>query len=327
MAYPTITERPGSLSATGLAVESAFGSPISATTFLPMMTNGMAYDSGWFSPTLMMGDRDKQIYNLQGEAKNVGTIEGPLFPSNAIPLLVAAIGTDAVTGTAAPYSHVISQANTLASLTVEKNLGGYQSLQFAGCRVGKFSVKAPVGNEPVMISADMSGQSVAILTSPTAISVTNELPWVFSEASLTLGGNLRADVSNVQIDIDNGLKETWTYSSNHGPSFITPVSIHVSGTIDVVWSSLNSATYGDFTTMENLTLGALSVSFAHPGGGGYSVTFNMPQVVLSKYGNDEKFDDIILSSMTFEASRPLTGGSQYSIQATVLNGVSAQYTG
>jgi hypothetical protein len=224
-------------------------------------------------------------------------------------------------------THTISQANTLASLTVEKNLGGYQSLQFAGCRVGKFSVKAPVGNEPVMITADMSGQSVAILTSPTAISVTNELPWVFSEASLTLATNARADVTNVQIDIDNGLKETWTYSSNHGPSFITPVSLHVSGTIDVVWSSLNSATYGDFTTMENLTLGALSVSFTHPGGGGYSVTFNMPQVVLSKYGNDVKFDDVIMSSMTFEASRPLTGGSQYSIQAVVLNQVSTQYTG
>jgi hypothetical protein len=327
VAYPAITERPGSESATGFAVESAFGTPASATTFLPMTSNGMEYDSGWFSPTLMMGDRDKQVFNLQGEAKNVGTIEGPLFPSNAIPLLVAAIGTDAVTGSGIPYTHTISQANTLASLTVEKNLGNYQSLQFAGCRVGKFTVKAPVGNEPVMISADMSGQSVAILTSPTAITVTNELPWVFSEASLTLDTHARADVTNVELTIDNGLKETWTYSSNHGPSFITPVSLHVSGTIDVVWSSLNDSTYGDFTTMENLTLGALSVSFTHPGMNGYSVTFNCPQVVLSKYANDVKFDDVIMSSMTFESSRPLTGGSQYTIQAVVVNGVSTQYTG
>jgi len=290
VAYPTITERPGSESATGLAVESAFGTPVAATTFLPMTTNGMEYDSGWFSPTLMMGDRDKQVFNLQG-------------------------------------THTISQANTLASLTVEKNLGNYQSLQFAGCRVGKFSVKAPVGNEPVMISADMSGQSVAILTSPTAITVTNELPWVFSEASLTLDTHARADVTNVTLDIDNGLKETWTYSSNHGPSFITPVSLHVSGTIDVVWSSLNDSTYGDFTTYENLTLGALSVAFTHPGGSGYSVTFTCPQVVLTKYANDVKFDDIIMSSFSFEASRPLTGGSQYTIQAVVVNGVSTAYTG
>jgi hypothetical protein len=326
MPFPAITERPGSESATGLAVESSFGVPISATTFLPMTSNGMEYDSGWFSPTLMMGDRDKQVFNLQGEAKNIGAIEGPLFPSNAIPLLVAAIGTDVVSG-AGPYTHTISQANTLASLTVEKNLGNYQSLQFAGCRVGKFSVKAPVGDEPVMLSADMSGQSVAILTSPTAISVTNELPWVFSEASLTLDTHARADVTNVELEIDNGLKETWTYSGNHGPSFITPVSLHVSGKIDVVWSSLNDSTYGDFTTYENLTAGALALAFTHPGGSGYSAAFSCPQVVLSKYGNDVKFEDVIMSSYTFEASRPLTGGSQYTIQAVVTNGVSTAYTG
>jgi hypothetical protein len=292
-----------------------------------MVSNGMEYDPGWFSPTLMHGLRDKQVFNLQGEAKNIGSIDGPLFPSNAIPLLVAAIGTDAVTGTVAPYTHTLSQANTLASLTVEKNLGGFQSLQFSGCRVGKLKVKAPVGNEPVTISADMSGQSVAILTSPTAISVTNELPWVFSEASLTLATHARADVTSVELEIDNGLKETWTYSAHTGPSFITPVSLHVSGTITVVWSSLNDSTYGDFATLVAQSLGALSLSFTHPGMGGYSITFTCPQVALAKYGNDQKFEDVIMSTLTFEASRPLTGGSQYSIQAVVLNGVASAYTG
>lgn len=326
MAYPALTEQPGSRSGTGFAVESSFGSPIAATTFLPMMSNGMEYDPGWFSPTLMMGDRDKQVFNLEGEAKNIGSVEGPLFPSNAVPLLVAAIGTDAVTGSG-PYSHTLSQANTLASLTVEKNIASFQSLQFAGCRVGKLSVKAPTGNEPVTVTADLSGQSVAVLNSPTAISITNEIPWVFSEASLTLASNLRADVTNVTLDIDNGLKETWTYSGLHGPSFITPVSLHVSGTVDVVWTSLNNGTYGDFTTMLNQTAAALSLAFTHPGMNGYSITFNCPQVVLSKYANDLKFEDVVMSSFTFEASRPLTGGSQYTIQAVVVNGVASAYTG
>jgi hypothetical protein len=266
------------------------------------------------------------VFNLQGEAKNIGSVEGPLFPSNAIPLLVAAIGTDAVTGSG-PYVHTLSQANALASLTVEKNIGGYQSLQFAGCRVGKLSVKAPTGNEPVTITADLSGQSVAILASPTSVSITNELPWVFSEAAFTLGGGARADVTNVTLDIDNELKETYSYSGNHGPSFITPVTLHVSGTVDVVWSSLNASTYGDFSTMLNQAEGALSLSFTHPGGSGYSAAFSLPQVVLSKYGNDLKQADVVMSSFTFEASRPLTGGSQYTIQAVVTNGVASAYTG
>jgi hypothetical protein len=325
LSFPTITERFGSLSATGLAKESVFGAPITATTFLPMTGNGMQSDPGWFSPQLMMATRDRQVFNLYGEQTNVGAIEGPLFPSNAVQLLVASIGTDAVAGTVSPYTHTLSQANTLQSLTVEKNIGGFQSLQFAGTRVGKLTVKAPVGNEPVSISADMVAQSVAILSSPTAVSITNELPFVFAEASLTLLTHARADVTNVQLEIDNGLKSTWTYSANHGPSFISPISLKVSGTIDVVWSSLNDSTYGDFTTMQNGTLGALSLAFAHPGGGGFSVTFNCPQVALAKVAPDVKYEDVVMSTLSFEASKPLTGGSQYSIQAVVVNGVSSQY--
>lgn len=325
MPYPTVVERPGSLSATGLAKEVSFGVPVAATQFLPMTDNTMEVDPGWFSPPVMQGVRDKQIYNMYGEAKFSGSVTGPLFPSNAIELLVASIGTDAVTGTVSPYTHTISQSNTLPSLTVEKNLGGYQSLQFAGCRVNKTSIKCATGNQPVEISTDLMGQSVAILSSPTAVTVINEIPFVFAEASVTLGGNARADVTSVHLDIENGVKDTWTFSGNHGPSFLTPVTVHVTGTIDVVWSSLNAATYGDFNTMQNGTLGTLSVAFTHPGASGFSVTLSCPQVALSKFGSTVKLEDVVMSSFTFEASRPLTGGSQYTIQAVVLNGQSTGY--
>lgn len=324
MAFPSITEAYGSLSATGLAEEVTFGTAVAATSWQPMTGNSMNSDPGWFSPALMMAIRDAQVFNLYGEQKNVGSLEGPLFPSNAIQLLVAAIGTDAVTGSG-PYSHALSQANTLKSLTVEKNIGGRQSLQFAGSKVNKLSIKAPAGNEPVQVSADMIAQSVAILTSPTAVSITNELPFVFAEATLTLFSHARAEVTNSDINIENGIKETYTYSGNHGPSFLTPVSLKVNGTVDVVWSSLNDSTYGDFANMQSGTLGALSIAFAHPGGSGYSVTVNMPQVTLSKVAPDIKFEDVVMSTLSYEASRPLTGGSLYTIGATVVNGVSTAY--
>ena len=324
MPYPAVIERYGSLSATGLAVETTFGEPVAATSFLPMSGNTMESDPGWFSPALMMGTRDKQVFNLYGEQKNIGALDGALFPSNAMELLVAAIGTDAVTGSSPLYTHTISQANTLKSLTIEKNIGGYQSLQFAGARVSKFTLKAPAGNEPVSVSADMIAQSVAVLATPTAVSITSELPFVFAEASLTLNTHARAEVTNCQIDIENGIKETYTYSGSHGPSFLTPVTLHVTGTIDVVWSSLNDPVYGDFTTMQDGTLGALSLAFTHPSDGG-SVTLNCPQVALSKYANDIKMEDTVMSSLTFEASKPLSGASQWTIQAVVENSVATAY--
>lgn len=321
MSYPGVIERYGSLSATGLGKETSFGQTAAISTFLPMTGNTMETDPGWFSPELMMAVRDAHVFNLQGEVKNAGSIEGPLFPSNAMELICAAIGTDTVTGSSAPYTHTIATGNGLPSLTVEKNLGSYQSIQFSGTRVGKLSIKAPSGNEPVSISADMMAQSAAVLTTPTPVSVTNELPFTFAEASCTFAGHARAEVTNTTLDIDNGIKEIYTYSGNHGPSYLTPASLKVSGQVDVVFSSLNDSTYGDYTTMANQTLGSLVIGFAHPSG--YGITFSMPQVAMSKYTDDVKHGDVIMGSWTYEASYSLTSGK--TISAVITNGISSAY--
>lgn len=324
MPYPTITERYGSLSASGIAKEVTFGTPVAAVSFLPMTANTLEFDPGWFSPQVMQATRDLQVYNLYGQAHNTGSLSGPIFPSNAAELFVSSIGTDVVTGTVNPYTHTISQANTLASLTIEKNMGGYQSQQYAGCRVNKMSIKAPATNEPFSADYDVMAQSVAILTTPTAVSVSNESPFVFAEGTLTLFSNARADVSSVQVNIENGLKETYTFSGNHGPSFITPVTLHVSGQITLVWSSLNDATYGDFSSLINGTLGSLVLNAQHPGGGtaaGFTIT--MPQVVLSKLGPDIRMTDVIMSNLTFEATKSFSLG--YTIQAQLKNNVSTTY--
>lgn len=372
-----------------------------------MTGNTMELDPGWFSPELMMDARDLHVFNLYGQAKLQGALDGPIFPSNAMQLIAASIGQDGqpafgvvgsagsgsstlsalvnagatsvtvvsgagfsanqyiqidvnntvgpttsevrqittvvtntlnfttplvyghasgatVAGVVAPFTHTFLQTNTLPSLTVEKNIGNFQSLQFAGCRVGKLSVKAPTSNEPVTMTADLSGRSVAVLNTPTGVNVTNENPFVFAECTLTLFGNVRAEVSNFEIDIDNGLKETWTYSGQHGPSFITPVTVHVSGKIDLVFDSLNDATYGDFSSMSNGTLGTLVFTMIHPSSGG-TVTFTLPQVVLSKFANDLKMTDVVMSSLTFEATRPLTGTSQWTVGATVANSAYLAY--
>lgn len=479
MTYPTITEKYGSLSATGFAKESVFGTPVAANTFLPMMSNTMEENPGWFSPHLMQNLRDLQVYNLYGEAKFQGTINGPIFPSNAIEVMSAAIGADsiagwgvygtiatptsttlsissaagatsftvtsptgfaigqevivgtggtqearlisnvagsvitvadalfyphssgdsAITGTTTtlaalvtaptstitvtsatgivanttfiqvdvnsvsgtktsevrkvtnvvgttitldsnltfnhanaaqviivttPYTHTLNEQNTLPSLTVEKNIGGFQSLQFAGCRVGKFDLKAPTGNTPVDVSIEATGRSVTPLNNPTPVSVSDEMPFVFAEANLNIFGTLRTEVSNTTVSINNGLKETYTYSNFHGPSFITPVTLHTNGAIDLVFDSLNDATYGDFNRMANGTLGSLNFSLVHPASGG-TITVFLPQIVLDKYANDIKMEDVVMSNLTYEATRPLSGSTQFTIQATVSNSVYLPY--
>jgi len=87
---------------------------------------------------------------------------------------------------------------------------------------------------------------------------------------------------------------------------------------------LDSSTYGDFNRMYNQTLGVLNVTLAHPASGG-SIALQIPQIALSKYANDLKAEDLIMSSLTWEASRPQTGSSLYTIAATVINSVWTAY--
>jgi len=310
---------------TGVAVTTyvattTLSSPSIATATTVVVTSAAGLAVGNFIQidiNSVSGTTTAEVRKITNIATNTLTLDTALTYAHASAAAVALVTT--------PFTHTFVQgASTIPSLTVEKNLGNYQSLQFAGCRVNKFDLKMPVGNAAAEITADLMGRSVAVLTSPSAISVTNELPFVFTEATLNFYNSLRADTSNVNIVIENGVKETYTFSGNHGPSFLTPVTLHVNGTVDVVWSSLNDATYGDFNRLDAQTLGALGFQLQHPTLSS-TINFVCPQIAVTKFANDVKISDTIMSALSFEATRPLSAGAQYTIQATVSNSVWLPY--
>jgi hypothetical protein len=395
----TVVERWGSLSATGLAKEPGFATATVPTTFLPMSGNSLDLDPSLFWPKVMMGQRDVNIFPLYGQYKNAGSLTGPLFPSNAITLLAAAIGADAqpgygVTGSTptssttttgattagattvtvssvsgysvgslvqidvnntmtpttaecrkvttivsstltldtpltyahasgvavsvvtATFTHSLQQANTLNSLTVEKNLGGFESLQFSGSRVNKLEVQATNGNQEVTLSADLMAKHAAVLDSPSAISVVNENPFVFAETTLSLNSQAVAQATSADLTIENGLKDTYTFNGSHELQFLTPLTRTISFKADLVFTSLDDATWGYWTQMVGGTTFAVSLGFTHPATGG-SVSFTMPSARIKTYTDAVKIDDVILSTITFDIGLNLT--TLQTISATVTN--------
>jgi hypothetical protein len=303
--------------------ETTFGTAVTPDSFIPFSGNTMNVDPGFFMPDTMVGTRDVGVFPLYGQEKDIGAIDAPIFPTNGIELLVYAVGTDSeVSGSGGLYTHTITQATNLASVTVEKNIGGTQSLQFAGARVGKYSVKAAATDTEAMFTADMTAQSYAILDNPSAVSFVQESPFVFAEYQLEWNGGYLTQSSNFTLDIDNGIKATYTFNNFHEAQFITPTVLRVSGTFDVVWDSLDSAQYGYFSQMENQVDAALNLSLIHPASGGL-ITFTMPHVRLTKDVIDPKVADVVMETISWTAHRSI--GVPSTIGLTIQNSRSSAY--
>ncbi len=458
-----------------------------------------------------MGVRDLNVFPLYGTRKNTGSVAGPLFPTNGIPILVASIGTDSTqTGTAAgttkngtlasavigattltytitnstptpsigdyyqigpavstfgswtapnptgasqvvgpvsavsgsgpytltvpaipvavassavaqnavaPFYHNVVQANSLPSLTIEKNVGGYESLFFTGARVGKYSLKCQASDTEAAFTADVTAKgcvpsfasgstpisttlattalvqgtvytsvttaasvtvtqgqwlriinaSVAPYTSQfvcassnytgttvpvdgfvanaaypvttttitnapptTPINVINELPFIFAEANVLASGWASANIAqitNVQMDIDNGLKPTYTMNNTHDLQFLTPVTRHITGQFDVVFTSYDDPNWGFFNDIANQVGSSLVFQFVHPQGANanWGVQFTLSNIQMGKYSDAIKLTDVVMSTINYEANYNLNASTPTTIGVVIADGQSAPY--
>jgi hypothetical protein len=229
----------------------------------------------------------------------------------------------------APFYHNVAPANTLNSYTIEKNLGGKQSEQYAGCQIDSYNLKCPTTNSEVSFSAAVMGLAVATLSSPTAVAVDSGNPFVFAEGSLSFQGNVMTTATNVEIDIQNTIKDTYTVGTSHLPTYLTATTRKFSAKCTAVFSSLTDAAWGYFTQAfpsiapsSTPVVGALSLTLTHPSGGGI-IGINFPQVNIDKIGDDVKVGDVITQSLDLTPSYDISLG--YAIQAYVANNAWSAY--
>lgn len=236
---------------------------------------------------------------------------------------VAVVPATNPTGQTAPFfSHAILQANVLDSLTIEKVVGGFQSEMYMGCRVNKYNLKLGAVNTEAEFTADLIPKTAQAQSTPDAVSVVNEAPFVFAEATMTLFGTAIQIPNSIELDIDNGVKPTYTFGQSHDPSYITAMARAISGKFTPVFTSVTGdATYSYFTNYytNSPMAGSLSLLLAHPSNGG-SVTITLPSVNFKKLTDEIKLEDVILQPMEFDAHANLASSPISTISATVVNG-------
>lgn len=214
------------------------------------------------------------------------------------------------------FWHYVQQKNLLPSMTVEKNMGDFQSYQYNGVKINKYDLKLGNANTEAGYVADGIAKGLDILDTPSSIiTPLDEGIFVFAEAALDVFSN-DAFITNIALSIENGLKATYVWGS-HDLTFSTPVTRHVSGTFDVVFTSIDDPDWGYFTKMMDGDETPFTMSLTHPNTGGV-VEIDLDLVRLSKNTDAIKFEDVIMTTLAWEARLDLS--TLNTIAAYIANG-------
>lgn len=198
----------------GYVKESTYGTGVTVTRFLPLISETMKKDIEWVeSPGIYAGAQVlRSVQMSQGNAKVGGDIQHELMSESIGMLFEAAFGTVAESGTVAPYTHTFTPAAPGVSLTCQVGVptavsGSVIPKTYTGCKVASWELAAEAGKNVtwgmtlVAQEETMSGTSIA-----TASYTTTMFPYSFKTATLTVDGT-SVPVKSVKFSGDNGLDD------------------------------------------------------------------------------------------------------------------------
>ena len=315
----------GAIGADAQAGHGVTGSSASATTTLSASAAASSASvtltsaTGYAIGNVVQIDVNASVGPTTAECRKITAISTNTIALD-VPVSYAHSAGASVSVVIAPYTHTIVQGNVLPSFSVEKAVGGWESILFGGVRVNKFDLKCQTTNTEATFTADVLAKSASVVPIPTAATVVNESPFVFAEGTITLWANTVAQVTNVNLSVENGAKGVYTFNGGHTPQFVPTLTRKITGTLDVVFTSLDDATWGYYNQMLTQTEGNLSLAFTHPSNAG-SATVTCNKVRLAKYADALKMTDEVISTLSFEAHLDLTASPVQTIGATIVNAI------
>jgi hypothetical protein len=270
--------------ATTLAAPSVAGATTLSTTLTFSVNDIVMVDT-----TVSLKSELRKVTIVSGAGPYTITLDAPLVNAHASGAVIAK--------NLAPFTHNIVQQNTVQSFTLEQNLGGLQSIQYAGCVPGKISLKAAT-KEEVIATIDWVCQKDATF-SPTVPTYSADQPFVLAGTTLSLMGSGDTAVESFGLDVDNVLEEHYTYSGQRYPTFIVAkgrtVAMKVTETLQnmTMYASLAAANSSSAPTAGVNTITCVS--------GTDQIVFTLPQVSLAKLSKPMKAGDVIMADIDFKA--------------------------
>ena len=282
---------------------------VGATTVT--LTSATGYTIGAYIQIDTGASKKAEVRKITNVATNTLTLDSALIYAHA---------DLAVTNTVvAPFTHAIAQQNAVQSFTLEENLGGLSSVQYAGCVPNKLTIKGTTKTE-AQVEMDFVIQSDIAPFTATTPTYSADQPFVLAGTTLSLFGTPDASVESFQHDLDNMIDPRYTYSGKRYPTYFPSKGRQC----DVkVTESLQALTYyNDLpsdTATSSPTSGANTITL---NSGTDQIVLTWPQQAIRSLKQPMKVGETIIQDIGF---RSWLGNLTSSMSATVISQQWAPY--
>jgi hypothetical protein len=282
----------------GLALETTFGTAVSATSYVPFTSESLAGKPNIKNIPSIRQTRSEMTAKFTGPYEVSGDLVFPFYPTSGGILLAGALGHD--TYSTSTHNLTVSDG-ALPSFTIEKYLAGVTdatvagaaSNQFAGMVVSKYSMKLAV-EAAAECTVTFMGQQNAFIAPSSPSFGSDVTPYSLLHISVTIGGTSSPFITAVDLDIDNSAKALTTFQNSRYPALVYGGARKVSGKFTVAMQ--NTAM---LLQAFNGTLQTVVVTLSQDGS--HSVVITMQNVLLGDTTEQVKLGEVVMEEIPFEA--------------------------
>src|SRR3990172_4330140 len=211
--YPMAGGAMGAAGFLGVAKETTWGTGVTATDYVELLSEGMALAIDRFD-IKNIGAIYTEPDDMSGINRIAGDVSFPLFPEVALPFISGVLGNPVVTTVLSGFLHTNTYKTPTADyasgqptmpLTFEVFRDVTSSFRYSGVVINTLQLEvAP--NQEVRATAGVIGKGTSIIakSAPTFVSSPVE-PFAFDTCSLSIGGAGTALVESFTLNLDNQL--------------------------------------------------------------------------------------------------------------------------
>lgn len=307
----------------GLKKETTFGTAVAVDTFLPVKSFEAAQDPQNYYPEVIRNSRSKSQgipMGLQNELSSEMDAE----PASLGHFLLAALGkvtSAANAGATGSYDHTFVPANTLPSYTLEGS-DGTMNRTLAGSKLDTLTLSVEAGSDGTLsLESEWKVKSVADKASAATPNYTDKKPFVFHKATIEKGGAANANLTSLELEISNNLKDDqFAITNSREVQSIDEGMREVTGSADMRFKNKQ-----DYINFMNGTMDSLKITFEGDtisGSVKEKLVIELPKIMYDSFevpmGGP---DDEVIASLEFTALLDSTAG--FEVKATLTNQVAS----